>query len=115
MGISRSTHVWGRRRIHSTVIGGKGSSRFLVGNVEFKGSTIKNLFKKLQNDLKLGRKINHLITILSNKDFLIGCYQNIKSESEKNIIYIDKEFLYGISSKCFDKVSNSFKNGSLRF
>ena len=115
-GISRSTNVQGRRRIHSTVfIYGKGSSRFSVGNVEFKGSTIKDLFKKLQNDLKLGHKINNLITILSNKDFLIGCYQNIKSESEKNIIYIDKEFLYGISSKCFDKVSNSFKNGSFRF
>merc|ERR1712004_195604 len=106
----------GRRRIHSTAfIGRKGSSRFSVGNVEFKGSTIKDLFKKLQNDLKLGHKINNLISILSNKFFLIGCYQNIKYKPGNKTIHIDKEFLYGINYQWFDKVSHSFINGSFIF
>lgn len=115
-GISRNTKVWGRRRIHNTTfICGKGSSRFSVGNVEFKGSIIKDLFKKLQNDLKLGHKINNLINILSNKDFLIGCYQNIKYKSGNNTMHIDKEFLEGINYQWFDKVSNSFVKGSFIF
>lgn len=47
-GISRSTKVWGRRRIHSTIIiGRKGSSKFTVDESELEGSNVENLFKRL--------------------------------------------------------------------
>jgi len=115
-GISRNMKMWGRRRIHSTaLICGKGSSRFSVEDVEFEGSILKDQFKKLQNDLKRNNKANNLTTILSNKDYLIGCYLNIKSKSGYRSRDLDKKNLDGISSKWFDKVTNSFRNGSFNF
>lgn len=99
-GISRNTKVWGRRRIHSTAfICRKGSSKFSVGEVEFEGSTIKNQFNLLFENLKLNKKANNLTTILSNKQFLIGCYLNIKSKPGNMTSSLDKETLDGIDMK----------------
>ena len=51
-GISRNTKVWGRRRIHSTAfICRKESSKFSIGEVEFEGSTVKNQFDLLFDNL----------------------------------------------------------------
>lgn len=110
-GISRNTKVWGRRRIHSTtIINGKGSSEFSIGDIEFKGSIIKDQFNKLQNDLKLGNKANNLTTILSNEEFLIGCYHNIRSKQSSMIKNLDE-----IKLEWFKEVCTSFKNGMFRF
>ena len=115
-GISRNMKMWGRRRIHSTTfISGKESNRFAVEEVKFEGSTIKDQFKKLKSDLKQGNKANNLTTILSNKNFLIGCYQNIKSNPGNMTKSLDKEYLDGISSIWFEEVSNSFRKGSFNF
>ena len=115
-GISRNTKVWGRRRIHSTAfICRKESSKFSIGEVEFEGSTIKNQFDLLFDNLKLKKKASNLTTIMSNKQFLIGCYLNIKSKPCNMTSSLDKETLDGINLKWFDDVSNSFRNGSFRF
>lgn len=99
-GISRSAKALGRRRIHSTVfIGGKESSKFSIGDIEFEGSTIKNQFNLLSSDLKLKKKASNLTTIFSNKEFLIGCYLNIKSKSGNTTSNLDKETLDGINPK----------------
>jgi len=99
-GISRNTKVWGRRRIHSTAfICRKGSSKFSVGEVEFEGSTIKDQFNLLFRNLKLNKKVDNLTTILSNKQFLIGCYSNIKSKPGNMTSSLDKETLDEINIK----------------
>jgi len=99
-GISRSAKALGRRRIHSTAfIGGKESSKFSIGDIEFEGSTIKNQFNLLYSDLKLKNKASNLTTILSNKEFLTGCYSNIKSKPGNMTSSLDKETLDGISTK----------------
>jgi hypothetical protein len=99
-GISRNTKVLGRRRIHSTAfICRKGSSKFSVGEVEFEGSTIKDQFDLLFGNLKLNKKADNLTTILSNKQFLIGCYLNIKSKPGNMTSSLDKETLDGINMK----------------
>ena len=115
-GISRSAKALGRRRIHSTAfIGGKESSKFSIGDIEFEGSTIKNQFNLLLSDLKLKNKASNLTTILSNKEFLIGCYSNIKSKPRNITSSLAKETLDGISPKWFEEVCNSFRNGSFLF
>lgn len=99
-GISRHAKALGRRRIHSTTfICRKGSIKFSVGDVEFEGSTIKDQFNLLFGNLKLNKKANNLTTILSNKQFLIGCYSNIKSKPGNMTSSLDKETLDGINMK----------------
>ena len=99
-GISRHAKALGRRRIHSTTsICRKGSIRFSVGDVEFEGSTIKDQFNLLFENLKLNKKANNLTTILSNKQFLIGCYSNIKSKPDNMTSSLDKETLDEINMK----------------
>jgi hypothetical protein len=99
-GISRSAKALGRRRIHSTAFtSGRESSKFSIGDIEFEGSTIKNQFNLLYSDLKLKNKASNLTTILSNKEFLIGCYSNIKSKPGNMASSLGKETLNGISPK----------------
>lgn len=125
--ISRNTKVWGRRRAHSTVFTRivficsttvkyrKGSSKFYIGDVEFRGSAIKNQFKLLHRDIEQMNKARNLTAILSNKNFLIGCYLNIKSKPGNITSGLDKQTLDGIHMKSFDEVCNSFRNRSYRF
>lgn len=60
-------------------------------------------------------KARNLTTILSNKNFLIGCYLNIKSKPGNITSGLDKQTLDGIHMKSFDEVCNSFRKGSYRF
>jgi retron-type reverse transcriptase len=114
--IFRNTKVWGRRRIHSTAfISRKESSKFSVGEVEFEGSTIKDQFDLLYENLKLNKKANNLTTILSNQKFLMRCYLNIKPKPGNMTNSLDKRTLDGINSKWFEKVCNSFRNGFYKF
>ena len=114
--IFRNTKVWGRRRIHSTAfICRKESSKFSIGEVEFEGSAIKDQFDLLYDNIKLNIKANNLTTILSNQEFLMGCYFNIKSKPGNMASSLDKETLDEINSNWFEEVCNSFRNGSFRF
>lgn len=97
--IFRNTKVWGRRRIHSTAfICRKESSKFSIGEVEFEGSAIKDQFDLLYDNIKLNIKANNLTTILSNQEFLMGCYFNIKSKLGNMTSSLDKETLDEINS-----------------
>lgn len=97
---SRKTKVWGIRRIHSTAfICRKGSSKFSIGEVEFKGSAIKDQFDILYKDLKCNKKANNLTTILSNTEFLIECYSNIKSKPDNMTSSPDNETFGEINKK----------------
>jgi len=115
-GISRNTKVWGRRRIHSTAfICEKGSSKFMIGDAWFEGQEIKNQFQKLLKDLKNKERINNLTTIMSNRDFLIGCYLNIRSKRGNMTRSLTPETLDSIDMRWFDKVVHTFRNGKFAF
>lgn len=115
-GISRNTKVRGRRRIHSTVIiNGKGSSKFMIGDTWFEGQEIENQFQKLLKDIDNSIRVNNLTTIMSNRDFLVGCYLSIKSKPGNMTRSLTPETLDGIDIKWFDKVSQTFRNGNFNF
>lgn len=115
-GISRNTKVWGRRRIHSTTfICGKESSKFMIGDTWFEGQEIKDQFQKLLKDIESNNKVNNLTTILSNREFLISCYLNIKSKSGNMTRSLNPETLDGIDIKWFDEVTQTFRNGKFHF
>jgi hypothetical protein len=115
-GISRNTKVWGRRRVHNTAfICRKGPSKFMIGDSWFEGQVIKNQFQKLLKDLDRKERVNNLTTIMSNRDFLVGCYLNIRSKSGN----ITKSFGHGmldsIDINWFDEVTDTFKSGKFVF
>lgn len=115
-GISRNTKVWGRRRVHSTTfICRKEPSKFMIGNTWFEGQEVKNHFQKLLKDIESNNKINNLTTILSNREFLIGCYLNIKSKPGNMTQSLNPETLDGIDMKWFDEVTQTFRNGKFNF
>jgi group II intron reverse transcriptase/maturase len=115
-GISRNTKVWGRRRIHSTAfICGKESSKFKIGNTWFEGQEIYNQFQKLLKDLEDKERANNLTTIMSNCDFLIGCYLNIKSKPGNMTRSLNPETLDGIDMRWFNEVVHTFRNGKFTF
>lgn len=115
-GISRNTKVWGRRRVHSTVIiSGKEPSKFMVGNSWFEGQEIKDQFQKLSKDLNNNLPTNNLTTIMSNRDFLISCYQNIQSKPGNMTRSLDLETLDSIDIDWFNKVTQTFRNGKFNF
>lgn len=115
-GISRNTKVWGRRRVHSTTfICRKEPSKFMIGDTWFEGQEVKNQFQKLLKDAESNNRINNLTTILSNREFLISCYLNIKSKPGNMTRSLNFETLDGIDMKWFDKVTQTFRNGKFNF
>jgi len=115
-GISRNTKVWGRRRVHSTTfICRKEPSKFMIGDTWFEGQEVKNQFQKLLKDSESNNKINNLTTILSNREFLISCYLNIKSKPGNMARSFNSETLDGIDTKWFDEVTQTFRNGKFNF
>ena len=115
-GISRNTKVWGRRRVHSTAfICGKEPSKFMIGDNWFEGQEIKNQFQKLLRDIKNNERANNLTTIMSNRDFLVGCYLNIRSKPGNMTRSLNPETLDSINMSWFDKTVNTFKNGIFTF
>ena len=115
-GISRNTKVWGRRRIHSTAfICGKESSKFMIGDTWFEGQEIKNQFQKLLKDLEDKERANNLTTIMSNRDFLVGCYLNIKSKSGNMTRSFSSAILDSIDIRWFDEVVHTLRNGKFTF
>ena len=115
-GISRNTKVWGRRRIHSTAfICRKESSKFMIDDTWFEGQEIKNQFQKLLKNLENKERANNLTTIMSNRDFLIGCYLNIKSKPGNMTRSLSPETLDSINMRWFDEVVHTFRNGKFTF
>lgn len=116
LGISRNTKVWGRRRIHSTAfICRKGFSHISSPEFELLGSYKSNELKKLLNDVKNNLICTNLSTILSDPDFLIACWVNIRSKAGGTTPALGKETLDGIQAKWFEETSKSFRNGSFNF
>lgn len=115
-GISRNAKVLGRRRIHSTAfICGKESSKFMIGDTWFEGQEIKNQFQKLLKDLDNKERVNNLTTIMSNRDFLVGCYINIKSKPGNMTRSLGPETLDSIDMRWFNEVVHTFRNGKFTF
>ncbi len=115
-GISRSTKVLGRRRIHSTtVICRKGSSGSKIDEWEFEGSYIKDQFEELYKTLKLNNKASNLTTILSDENYLKGCYLHIKSRPGNMTPGLDKQTFDGINEKWFEETCQKFRNGLFQF
>lgn len=115
-GIFRKSKDWGKRRVHSTtIICGKEPSKIMIGENWFEGQFIKSQFEKLNNDLKINGKCNNLTTILSTKEFLTGCYLNIKLRKDSMISHLDHETLDEIDENWFEITKNTFRNGKFNF
>jgi len=87
----------------------------MIGNTWFEGQEVKNQFQKLLKDIESNNKTNNLTTILSNREFLIGCYLNIKSKPGNMTQSLNPETLDGIDMKWFDEVTQTFRNGKFNF
>ena len=115
-GISRNVKAWGRRRIHSTTfICGKGSSKFSILDIWFEGRVIENHFKKFQNNLNRGLKVDNLTSILSDKDFLFSCYQKKRSSPVKIVSCLDMKKLNDLSLNYLIEISETLRNGFFNF
>lgn len=116
LGISRNTKVMGRRRIHSTAyICRKGSSFTspLKSGLSglYNSDELNNLLNSIQND----QKCTNLSKIMSDPDFLIACWVNIKSKAGGTTPALNKETLDGIQVEWFNITSKSFRNGNFNF
>jgi retron-type reverse transcriptase len=115
-GIFRKSKDWGKRRVYSTtIICGKKPSKIMIGENWFEGQFIKSQFKKLENDLKINGKCNNLTTIISNQEFLTGCYVNIKSRKGSMISHQNPETLDEIDDNWFETTKDMFRNGKFNF
>lgn len=78
----------------------------------------KEIVRKLRTKietLEKGGKYYNLITILSDKDYLINFYNQIKSKPGNMTKGIDNETLDGIGMKYFDKLSEDLKRNKFTF
>ena len=115
-GISRNMKMWGRRRTRSTtIICGKGSSRFMINKFKFEGLNLKYQINNLKINLKLSNDINNLTTILSNEEYLIGCYNNLVSQQKDSKHNLNFKNLSKIDLSWFNSTCNSFRNGTFSF
>jgi len=87
----------------------------MIGDTWFEGQEIKNQFQKLLKDLKDKERVNNLTTIMSNRDFLVGCYLNIKSKPGNMARSLSPETLDSIDMPWFGEVVHTFRNGKFTF
>lgn len=119
-GIFRKAKAWGRRRFHSTAfICRKESSKviaYMIKDKKFENQLIRSQFEKLYRDLKFKGYCDNIINILSNEDFLIGCYTNlIKTSKLNNRKSLNTENSNSINRNWFKKVTTKLKNGQFQF
>lgn len=114
LGITRSTKVPGLRRSNSTILVNRKWARYsTLDDSRFEGLEVKHQFKKLGEDVKKNNKANNLTTILSDKNFLVGCYQKIRSKPKT--ANLNLEILDDIYPVWFEKTCNSFRSGAFKF
>ena len=125
-GIPRSAKAQGVRRFHSTgLIKCNSQTR---GKHTEKGTSLKSKRKSLLpgydgsleldeffRNLENGKKCNNLSVIMSDPDFLIGCWHKIKSKKGGTTPALTPETLDGIDRDWFEKVSTEFTNGKFSF
>lgn len=87
----------------------------MIGDSWFEGQVIKNQFQKLLKDLDCKERVNNLTTIMSNRDFLVGCYLNIRSKPGNITKSFGHEMLDSINMSWFDEVTDTFKSGKFVF
>lgn len=116
LGISRNTQVWGKRRIHSTAfICGKGSSLKPELDLMLSGVREREEITKLKNDAENNLKCTNLSKILSSSNFLIGCWNRIRSNKSSLTPAFGKDTLDGIKLDWFEITSTQFRNGTFSF
>lgn len=87
----------------------------MIGDTWFEGQEIKNQFQKLLKDLDNKELANNLTTIMSNREFLIGCYINIKSKPGNMTRSLNPETLDSIDMTWFNEVVHTFRSGKFTF
>ena len=108
--------VPGLRRPNSTILTNRKWARYsTLDDFRFEGLEVKHQFKKLSEDVKKNNKANNLTTILSNKNFLVGCCQKICSKSKNKVASLNLETLDDIHPVWFERTCNSFKSGAFKF
>jgi len=114
-GISRKTEILERRRIHTTVfICGKGSSLTHSAELELSGSLKTEKLNILKEQIKSNQPITVLSEIMSEPDFLIGCWVKIRSNKGSTTPAFDGS-IDGITMKWFLDSANGMRNGSYCF
>jgi len=87
----------------------------MIGDTWFEGQEIKNQFHKLLKKLENNERANNLVTIMSNRDFLVGCYLNIKTKRGNMTQSLSPETLDSIDMCWFNEVVHTFRNGKFTF
>lgn len=115
LGISRNTKVLGRRRIHITAFSGKESSLTFSPEYKlsgfYKSEELNSLLKNIENN----SVCTNLSTIMSDSNFLIACWVNIKSKARAATPALNRDTLDGVEIEWFETTSNSFRNGNFSF
>ena len=115
-GISRHAKALGRRRIHSTIkVSGKGFSNSKVKEPWFEGQSFSYLIYNLNQSLCMKGYAENLTEVMSDPNFLIGCWAKIKSKPGNMTPGLDGITLDGISKKWFETVSQEFRSGKFHF
>lgn len=116
-GISRNTKVWGRRRVHSTTVlnSGKGPSLVPLGKGLLSGNLETKELSKLRKDIKSKNTINNLSLIMSDPNFLLGCWIRIRSKPGSSTKALGSKTLDALNEDWFISVANSFRNGKFKF
>ncbi len=96
----------------------KKSNNKLVSTKEDKREKIRSIKKYLENQVINGsrdKKYYKLYLILSNSNFLLACYKQIKSKPGNMSKGSNDDTLDGISLKKFDDMINKLNKGSFKF
>lgn len=115
-GISRSTKVPGRRKIHST-FNFKRKGSILTDSLKHKlsGFYHSDQLQILQSNITNGSISNNLSQIMSDPNFLIACWVRIKSKNNKRYTSLTRTTLHEIPLIWFQQVANTIINGKFHF
>jgi group II intron reverse transcriptase/maturase len=114
-GIARNIEVSGRRRIHSTrCIYGKGSSLFTSKVSMLAGIDYVEELEILKSRLDKGEKANNLSRIMSDPNFLIARWVQIKSSKSSKTLAFDGT-LDEIKMEWFDDTAFLMRKGGYNF
>lgn len=117
LGMPRKAKVWGVRRPRSTYLMGKGASQSSVRNLELNTHGFKESpqLEKLKFDIKNNNQITNLSIIMSDPEFLIGCWKRIASNQGSLTPSLTADTLDGIDREWFEEAASGILNGKFRF